>query len=420
VATWCVAMPMTGTLLLPWVQGTIPPYMLAFGSVVLVFLKIRSWNVPPTVVRYLVTFSFVFFLWLLLLAGSQLGLAISDRRDFGFVYMVDPGDFTVVLRSTLFTQSLYLLACVLIALYFRYFFQERWMRYVFWGAYFLAIYGIYEWLFFLVFRESGDFLVNRTFFGGHTASWSQLVSFGGIDLLRIKSTMAEPSVFAAAVIPYLFLAMDRGKVVLSLMLLFTAVFSTSTSCYIALTACLLIRSFRTGELRGVYLSLLVFVGVFLCCMDVFYPESFRDLFQDKFNGYNESGALRLNDLASVEDLLQTFSPANWIFGVGVGYAYLQVPDALLVNSGLLGLGVFLWVFIKPAWFLPMTPGYAGLKIGIMGILILCAISLTEQYIPSTWMFLGLAYYKLEEYRKSRPKPSFHVLESETLSEIPTS
>ena len=73
----------------------------------------------------------------------------------------------MVFRSALFTQSLYLAACVCIALFFRFFFRAEWMRYVLWGGWFLAIYGIYEWLFFLIFKQPGDFIVNRTYGDAH-------------------------------------------------------------------------------------------------------------------------------------------------------------------------------------------------------------------------------------------------------------
>ncbi len=113
----------------------------------------------------------------------------------------------VVLRSVLFTQSLYLAACLCIALFFRFFFRAEWMRYVLWGGWFLAIYGIYEWLYFLIFQQPGDFIANRTYGEAlHTGSWSQVIEVGPFSLLRIKSTFGEPSFFSAAVIPYLFLA----------------------------------------------------------------------------------------------------------------------------------------------------------------------------------------------------------------------
>ena len=81
------------------------------------------------------------------------------------------------------------------------------MRYVLWGAWFLALYGIYEWLFFLIFKQPGDFIANRMY-GDHPGSWSQTMQVGPLTLLRIKSTFGEPSWFSAAVIPYFFLALQ--------------------------------------------------------------------------------------------------------------------------------------------------------------------------------------------------------------------
>ena len=112
------------------------------------------------------------------------------------------------------------------------------MRYVFWGAWFLAIYGIYEWIFYLVFHQPGDFIVNRSYGDGlHTASWSQAIQLGPFSLLRIKSTFGEPSWFSAGVIPYLFLALEYKRRWLSAALLFCLIFSASTSAYVALPFC---------------------------------------------------------------------------------------------------------------------------------------------------------------------------------------
>ena len=86
------------------------------------------------------------------------------------------------------------------------------MRYVLWGGWFLAIYGIYEWLYFLIFHQPGDFIANRTYGEfEHTGSWSQSIELGPLTLLRIKSTFGEPSRLSAAVIPYLFLALEYKR-----------------------------------------------------------------------------------------------------------------------------------------------------------------------------------------------------------------
>ncbi len=400
VAIWCTLMPITGTLLIPAIQGTIPAYMMAFGSVLLVYMKVQSGEIPQAVLSYCKTFLSVALLWLFLMISSQMVLMITERHDFGDVNMMDPNDDRVLFRRTLFTQSLYLLACVLLALYFRYFFKARWMRYVYWGGYLLAGYGIYEWLFYLIFHKSGDFLVNRTF-GDHTASWSQNMSFGGFTVLRIKSTLGEPTFFAAVVIPYLFLALEGRKKVLSAMLLFTAVFSTSTALYLALPFVLFIKSFWTGRIRWDYLTLLVLVGAFIASIAIFFPDSFRGMFMDKFNGDNDSGATRQRAGLAVRDLYASFNLPNWLFGIGFGYAYLGVPDQLLVNTGIIGMLAFLWAFGRVVWLLPTTEGCEGLKAGILAILVLCVLSLSELYLPTTWMFLGLAYFRLAEYRKAQ-------------------
>jgi hypothetical protein len=421
VAIWCIVMPVTGTVLLPSVQGTIPAYMLALGSGLLIFLKIRSGEISPAIIEYGKAFLYVFLLWLLLLAGSQLGLLVSDRHDFRGASMIDPNDNTIILRATLFTQSLYLLACVMIALYFRYFFQASWMRYVYWGGFLLAGYGIYEWTFFLVFHQTGDFLVNRTF-GDHPASWSQPISFGGIQLLRIKSTLGEPTFFAAVVIPYFYLAMDGGEILLSSLLLFAALFSTSTACYIALGASLFIKSFWSGRVQWKFLGLLGVVALFLGALALLFPDTFQSMFLDKFNGDNNSGAMRIDSTASKNDLYRSFTIPNWIFGVGFGYSYMSIYDALLVNTGVIGLGVFLWMFIRPLIFLPARPGYEGHKAGLLGILIMCGLSLSELFLPTTWMFLGLAYYKLAQYRREQRefdfRPPRHAVEIDSSSEPP--
>ena len=61
-------------------------------------------------------------IWLLLLCGSQLGHLLSNRHDFGDMYLIDSDDTRVVLRSALFTQisvsGCLRLHCVVLSLLF--------------------------------------------------------------------------------------------------------------------------------------------------------------------------------------------------------------------------------------------------------------------------------------------------------------
>jgi hypothetical protein len=414
MAVWCLVMPVTGTLLIPAVQGTVPAYMMGFGSVLFVLFRIRGGEISPAILQYAKTLGSLILLWLLLAIGSQLTLMLSQRHDFAGVNMLDPNDSKILLRTSLFTQSLYLLPCLLIALYFRYFFRESWMRYVFWGGYFLAGYGIYEWVYFLIFKESGDFLVDRSFGSSqHTASWSQGIPIGGIVLLRIKSTLGEPTFFAAAVLPFLFLALDYRKLVLIGMLLFTALFSTSTACYITLGCCLAIKSVWTGRIKPVSLLLLFGVAAFLTGLAILFPDTFSLIFEDKLSGNNDSGKMRLEGVSAAYALLDTFSLPNWLFGIGFGYTYLNVFLGLLVNTGLIGLGAFLWTLFKPLTLLPIKTEHEGLKLGLIALAILSSLSLSELFLPTTWMFLGLAHRKLAQYnaRRRESAPRFHGLPS---------
>jgi hypothetical protein len=215
----------------------------------------------------------------------------------------------------------------------------------------MAAYGIYEWLFFLVFKQPGDFLGNRVYGMGtedtHTGSWSQSINIVGVELLRIKSTFGEPSFFSTAVIPYFFLALDNRKHLLASLCFFTALFSTSTTCYLALAACFIIRSFWLLKRIGPALVVpLIFAGA-IYTMAVVAPDTFDDLFGSKFSGDTDSGHSHLDSLDNLETLVGTFSPFNWIFGMGVGSIYAGVTLAVFFNTGLIGLAIYLFLFLKP-------------------------------------------------------------------------
>src|ERR1700736_5720912 len=243
MAVWCVLMPLTSFLLIPSAQGTIPAYVLGFASVFLVILSREGGGPSTQQTRYFKVALMVAGIWLLLLCGSQVGHMVSKRHDFGDMFLNNPSDTRVVFRSVLFTQTLYLPACLCIALFFRFFFRAEWMRYVLWGGWFLAIYGIYEWLFFLVFHQPGDFIANRTYGSEeHTGSWTQAMQVGPLLLLRMKSTFGEPSWFSAGVIPYLFLALENKRKWLSTALLFCVILSMSTSAYVGLPFALFLQS----------------------------------------------------------------------------------------------------------------------------------------------------------------------------------
>ena len=404
---WCTVMPLTSFLLIPSVQGTLPAYMLAFVSAFFVILSRDDGQPSIQRIRYLTTALLVTGIWLLLLCGSQLGHLFSNRHDFGEMFLNNPSDTRVVLRQVLFTQSLYLAACVCIALFFRFFFRTEWMRFVLWGGWFLAIYGIYEWLFFLIFQQSGDFFVNRTYGEEfHTASWSQAIQVGPFSLLRIKSTFGEPSFFSAAVIPYFFLALENKRKWLSAALLFCIVFSTSSSAFVALPFALIVYTFFQRKLSlSIALIVLLFAAAFATLYYAF-PETYDAMFTAKLNAENSSGEIHQVATQAMHDMAKTFSIMNRLFGIGFGYFYGAVFNAVLINSGWIGMAVYIYAFLKPAIFLRAENGSLALKVGVLTLFFLYYINVSELFLPTTWMFLGLAYSRLDQQRQEKDASEF--------------
>src|SRR6202047_4677314 len=290
MAVWCVLMPLTSFLLIPSAQGTIPAYVLGFASVFLVILSREGGGPSTQQTRYFKVALMVAGIWLLLLCGSQVGHLLSNRHDFGDLFLNNQSDTRVVMRSVIFTQSLYLAACLCIALFFRFFFRAEWMRYVLWGGWFLAGYGIYEWLYFLIFKQTGDFIANRTYGEGlRTGSWSQFIQVGPFSLLRIKSTFGEPSFFSAAVIPYLFLALEYKRKWLSAALLFCVIFSTSTSAFLGFACALVIYSLFQRKLSSSIAVIILLFAAALATLYFVFPDTYDSMFNAKLSADNASG-----------------------------------------------------------------------------------------------------------------------------------
>jgi hypothetical protein len=414
VALWCLTMPVTSFLLIPVVQGTIIPYMLGLGSFVFVLLRIKNGEVPLPVLGYFKMFAILAGLWLLLLCGSQFGDMLNSHIDIGSMYTISEGD-NLMFRTSLFTQSIYLLACVMIALYFRYLLPEAWTRYVYWGAWFFVVYGLYDWFFYLVLGQSGDFIANRTFSGDHPGSWSQSLNFGGVSVLRLKSCLGEPSFVSVVAIPYLFLALEARKMKLTIALTVCAILSTSTTVILGLTFCVLLKALWSDRGRRASLAILLVLALAFVVLVVVFPDTYRFLFADKFSGDTDSGRERLQNIADYENLFSEFSIINWLFGIGFGYVYFSLMWSITANMGLIGIGTFLYAFLKPAYLLPRAAGSEALKVSMVAIVVVIAITLSELFTPTTWMFLGLAYRRLDQLKDQAALPVRRLPREEALT-----
>src|SRR5699024_12032645 len=86
-------------------------------------------------------------------------------------------------------------------------------RYFIAGICLLVIYGFYKVLYYRLTGTSGDFLTNRTFNEGYSASSTHVMEILGVATLRMKSLTGEASMFAFTVLPYWVFAIHKKRMV---------------------------------------------------------------------------------------------------------------------------------------------------------------------------------------------------------------
>jgi hypothetical protein len=92
---------------------------------------------------------------------------------------------------------------------------------------------------------------------------------------------------------------------------------------------------------------------------------------------------------------------NRLFGIGFGYFYGAVFNSVLINTGWIGMMVYLYAFLKPAFLLRSDNEGLALKVGVATLFFLYLINVSELFLPTTWMFLGLAYWRLDQQNQEK-------------------
>ena len=167
---------------------------------------------------------------------------------------------------------------------------------------------------------------------------------GCLTLLRIKSTLGEPSWFSA--VGYsLFLPRPsiQAKVAFRSATFLHRLFP-STSAFIAFSFALILYGvFRRKISASLLVPALLFAGAF-ASLYFSFPETFNEMFTAKFRGENTSGQGRMDHSAAANDAEAAFTLLNRIFGIGFGYHYGGVFFAVLMNTGWIGMVVYCYAF----------------------------------------------------------------------------
>lgn len=392
---WALVLPVTSVLIFPSIQGTTPAYILAFLTVPLVLYAARMKEIK----QYLTVAFLIAVGYITLNACSQFLLSLYGEMDLSSLPLVDPLSFTqkVVLRPTLFTQTLYLTACLLTFLFVYKWYHPSWDPYIFAGILMLVVYGFYEVFYYWATGTSGDFLSNRFFNERYFGSSTQVFNIGGFSLLRMKSLTGEASMFAFTVLPYWVFAIHKQRYITAVILTLALLFSTSTTAILGIGTYIIVLILS----RKVDWKYLVTSAAILLLIAVIKFETvfsvFNELVLKKLTGASISGGVRLsNMLDSLTFWWESPFPIK-IFGLGFGY--IRSTDffsTILVNNGITGLTIFLLVFIYPILALGKTPKEFAIKAALSIIIVTMMIAVTEYTYLPTWLFLGIAYHYLTE------------------------
>lgn len=394
---WAIFLPITSVIVIPSVPGTTLGLLFSFGSIgltLLFYLKVKY-------IKHWMLFIFIFSLITLI---SQLGMYFSNY-SLESIRLIDLNDFTSFFRKSLFTQGLYLFAAISTFFFFINYYKPSWDKYFMRGAVLLVIYGFYEFVFYLIFNINGDFLSNRTFEGGaigNVGSSFQRLSIGTMNILRMKSLTGEPSMFAFSILPFWIYSIHIGMKKTHYFLLSALLLSTSTTAIIGIVMYYLFRFMKYGLKDKVILTYTAGAILFIGLLWNTVSSIFYRMVIEKLKMQNTSGFDRWDSFHSSMTFFSELHPLNMLFGVGFGtIRSTDFLSTLLVNCGIVGFVLFSFMFLWPV--LKLGRGYKemGLKSIVIIQYVTMMISVSEfSYLP-TWLFLGIAYYRVFEKRKQR-------------------
>ena len=383
---WALVIPITSVVIIPSIKGALLSYFFAVFSVIVGIKYYKKYDYVA-LVKFIYCFAFLVFI-------SQFFLSIYDDWLPHDLLMVDKTDLsTVVFRSSIITQSLYLLPCLLALIYIKRFYHEKWDKWILYGGTFLAIYGIYEFVFFLLTGENGDFLSNRWFGEDDTNTGAafQKVTLGGVTIERLKSLTSEPSMYAYTMLAYWIFAIHTGKKILSFLYFTSLVLSTSTSAILGIILYLIYRLCkyrRKKEIVIFFISIqvaLFFLGEYIS--DAIDNLILAKIYMESFSGAERGGYF----FSTIEVFLN--SPL-FIQLFGLGWGVIRSTDffsTLLMNTGIIGFMLWTIFVLKPCAYKIKSYKMDGIKAILVIEYIIMMVSVPEFSFISYWMFLGIGY-----------------------------
>ena len=389
----------TSVLVLP-IQGLTPIVMMLFSIIPFVLLK------PKNFQKEILLAFFVVFVFCLFLAVSQLFVSLFGYTPPYGIPVISGVYSSSPFQLATLTQSIYLLPCLIVFLLFKRIDISSSLLAIKISVLVLCVYGLYEVFFFSLFGFSGDFLSNRSFNdGAQTGSAFQSLSFAGITIQRLKSLTLEPSTFAYSVIPFLSIFVFSRKLMLSCLVLLSLALTVSGTFLLGVAVVFMVLlSHRikniifSGTINIWFLFFFLVFIFFSCALVVLFVDVFDELYRFfllKFSGVSDSGVTRLNHFLDPFNYWKKLDLPLKMFGLGFGIVRpTNMLMLLLINVGLVGLTVYVIVFLYPLFYLQKSDFDMGLRGALLSYLLMSLVSVPEFSYLTGWVLLGVAYKKI--------------------------
>ncbi|AMR33519.1 hypothetical protein A0256_19875 [Mucilaginibacter sp. PAMC 26640] len=386
--------PITAFLLIPVIPGTTIITVLAglmFFVIPLSDLKEKKYSF------YLDLFYFLCVVAALSFCSQFINL-VTNLKLIKPLILINRNDFTKTFyRKSHLTQTLPLIVGFVIYAYVKYFSTEKIIDYIYWGLRLLCLYGLYEFCFYMLTGQNGDFMVNRTFGDDEkSASLFQTVNLGGIGLMRFKSYTGEPSMFVFTVFPFWVLTFGLKRTFDKMLLLGCLILTFSTTAY----ACMILFGgfwiiYRRQFQLFYYLSIAVIAVCFVLQLDIFshlLDSIYNFVFAGKLEG-SASARDRGNGFTTHLSYWASLNGFSQAFGIGFGYVRsTDFFSTIMVNNGLVGLAVFTTFVLRNLWLkIPGVLLSICYKAGLFLVYLIMMATVPEFAYPSLWIFIALGY-----------------------------
>ena len=390
------------SLLVTPLQGSTPAFLLVLLSPAILI----GYGQRHT--RLVIFFAAFLILYGLYLACSLAGLLI-DQPDMSNLEVIRESYVYGYLRQTHVTQGIYLLASMNFFYLVYLFWQESFVKYMYYGIILLAIYGFYLFIYFAIFHLNGDFLSNRNFGDLDTAAAGagegafatgamlQGSNLFGSGFMRLNSLTGEPSMYALSVTPFAVYAFGRRWWWIFSFLTLSLVLSTSSTAVIGLLVGLVVVEILQRQEAMLYVGAAVIVGILLYATAPPVHDALDILLFQKLDTI--SGNVRLQSFLNHGRVPFDGNPVRLLFGLGFGTVRAtDMLSNLLANVGILGLSLYSVLILGPCFLLRGAVDRNALIATLLAIFVMEMLTVSEfAYLPP-WFMMAMSYARARGLR----------------------